>query len=580
MPLKILIVDDEASNCLIINSILSSAGYQTAVAHNGAEAVAIFEKESPDIVLMDVMMPVMDGYEATKIIKKLAGGRVVPVIFLTAVDDEKGLARCIECGGDDFINKPYNHVILKAKVDAMARLSQLHSTVITQHNELTYHQERLLKEQEVAKTIFSNIAHAGCLNSSNIKYMLSPMAIFNGDLLLAARKPSGGMYIMLGDFTGHGLSAAIGAIPVADIFYRMAAKGFGIDEIVSEINKKLRKVLPTGIFCAAAIIEVDSVEHRLLVWNGGLPDILVCRKNQGISHRFESMHLPLGVVGNDQLDKKIHSLAISEGDSIYLYTDGVIEAWDINGEMFGQKRLEDHLTLDGRKNAPAFSTLPPSMAVGGERGRFDVICQDLESFIGDQSHSDDITLIEILCNEGMEADIAPRSVTNDRLMPPMTWRMALDLKADALRTLDPLPLLTHLLVEIQGLRKSRDHLYTVIAELFLNALDHGLLNLDSTIKSTPHGFMEYYTKRQDNLVNLQEGQIKIIFEHTPVDNGGKLLIRIEDTGAGFDYHKALPRLKENMAPSGRGLPLVRSLCEDVSYFDKGNIVEAVYSWHS
>ena len=563
MPLKILIVDDEASNCLIINSILSSASYETVIARNGAEAVDIFEKEIPDIVLMDVMMPVMDGYEATKIIKKLAGGRVVPVIFLTAVDDEKGLARCIECGGDDFINKPYNHVILKAKVDAMARLSQLHSTIITQHNELTYHQERLLKEQEVAKTIFSNIAHAGCLNSSNIKYMLSPMAIFNGDLLLAARKPSGGMYIMLGDFTGHGLSAAIGAIPVADIFYRMTAKGFGIDEIVSEINNKLRKVLPTGIFCAAAIIEVDSVEHRLLVWNGGLPDILVCKNNHGIAHRLESMHLPLGVVDNDKLDKKIHSISISQGDSLYLYTDGVIEAWNINGEMFGQKRLEEHLTLES-----------------GEGGRFDVICQDLENFIGNQSHSDDITLIEILCNESIEADRTPRSVTNDRLMPPMTWCMTLALKADALRTLDPLPLLTHLLVEIQGLRKSRDHLYTVIAELFLNALDHGLLNLDSAIKSTPYGFMEYYTKRQDNLANLQEGQIKIIFEHTPVDNGGRLLIRIEDTGAGFDYHKALPRLKENMAPSGRGLPLVRSLCGDVAYFDKGNIVEAVYSWHS
>ena len=563
MALKILIVDDEVSNFLIIKSILSAAVYETVVAHNGEEAVAIFEKDPQDIVLMDVMMPVMDGYEAAKIIKKLSGGKFVPVIFLTAVDDEKCLARCIECGGDDFINKPYNHVILKAKVDAMARLSQLHSTVLTQHNELTLHQERLLKEQEVAKTIFSNIAHAGCLNSPNIKYMLSPMAIFNGDLLLAARKPSGGMYIMLGDFTGHGLSAAIGAIPVADIFYKMTAKGFGIDEIASEINKKLLKVLPTGIFCAAAIIEFDSVEHRLLVWNGGLPDILVCRKNQGISHRLESMHLPLGVVGNDKLDKKIHSLAISEGDAIYLYTDGVIEAWNISGEMFGQKRLEDHLTLDG-----------------GEGGRFDAICQDLESFIGDQSHSDDITLIEILCNEDMVADIAPRSVTNNRVMPPMTWRMSLDLKADALRALDPLPLLTHLLVEIQGLRKSRDHLYTVIAELFFNALDHGLLNLDSTMKSTPHGFMEYYTKRQENLANLQEGQIKITFEHTPLDNGGKLLIRIEDTGAGFDYCNALPRLKENMALSGRGLPLVHLLCEDVSHFDKGNVVEAVYSWHS
>jgi len=564
MPLKVLIVDDDVSNCLLINAILSAAGYQTVVARNGAEAVAIFEKDPQDIVLMDVMMPVMDGYDATIKIKKLAAGRIVPVIFLTAVDDEQGLSRCIECGGDDFLSKPYNHILLKAKVDAMAQLSQLHSTIITQRDELEYHQERLLKEQDVAKTIFSNIAHAGCLTSPNIKYMLSPMAIFNGDLLLAARRPSGGMCIMMGDFTGHGLSAAIGALPVADIFYRMVDKGFGIEEIIAEVNNKLRMVLPTGIFCAAAIIEVDLAQHKLLVWNGGLPDILVHRNNRGILYHLESMHLPLGVVGNEKLDKKIHSVEICQNDCVYLYTDGVIEAWDANGEMFGQKRLEEHLKPN-----------PDSDGCG----RFDMIHEDLDKFIGDQSHSDDITLIEIICNEGLDGyDERLSPVINNKIMAPMTWRMTLDLKADALSKVDPLPLLMHLLMEMQGLHKSRDHLYTVIAELFLNALDHGLLTLDSAMKSTAHGFMEYYEKRQKDLAHLQEGQIKIIFEHTPVDTGGKLMIRIEDSGSGFDYHKIFPALGENMTASGRGLPLVRSLCQEMSYFGKGNIVEAVYYW--
>lgn len=563
MPLKVLIVDDDVSNCLLINAILSSAGYQTVVARNGAEAVAIFDKDPQDIVLMDIMMPVMDGYEATIEIKKLAAGRVVPVIFLTAVDDEQGLARCIECGGDDFLSKPYNHIILKAKIDAMARLSHFHSTVIAQRNEIEYHQERLLKEQNVAKTIFSNIAHAGCLNASNIKYMLSPMAIFNGDLLLAARKPSGGMHIMLGDFTGHGLSAAIGAIPVADIFYRMTAKGFGIDEVVSEINIKLRSVLPTGIFCAAAIIEIDTVEHKLVVWNGGLPDIFVYRKNDGIRHRLESMHLPLGVVGNESLDKEMQCVDIDQGDGIYLYTDGVIEAWDLNGKMYGQKRLEMLLQGDQENSS-----------------KFDVIRNDLEEFIGEQDHSDDITLIEIICDEDPYSYEAVDKEVNDRVIPPVTWRMTLDLDADTLRNVDPLPLLTHLLVEIQGLRKVRDHLYTVIAELFFNALDHGLLKLDSTMKSTAHGFMEYYEKRQINLANLQEGQIRIVFEHTPMASGGKLTVRVEDSGEGFDHQKTLPSLEVNTSASGRGLPLVRSLCQEFSCFGKGNIVEAVYYWHA
>lgn len=563
MPSKILVVDDDLSNRLILKSLLTSVGYQVIVAENGEQAVAIFERESPDVVLMDIMMPLMDGYEATKRIKELATGRVVPVIFLTAVDDENGLSRCLECGGDDFLKKPYSAIIIKTKVDAMVRLSQLHATVITQREELSAHQERLLKDQDVAKTVFQNIAHAGCLNSPNIKYMLSPMSIFNGDLLLAARKPSSGMNVMLCDFTGHGLSAAIGALPVADIFYRMTAKGFGVEEIIYEINNKLKRVLPTGMFCAACIIEINPAEHKLIVWNAGLPDILVCGSRNGIRHRFPSMHLPFGVVGNERLDTSMCSVEIDEGDGVYMYTDGVIEAWNINGEMFGQKRLEEYLS-----------------AGQGGAGRFSVICDSLGKFIGDRAHSDDITFIEIICNEDFVSDVSIPQAINGQFTPPMTWRMTFDLEADVLRNVDPLPLLTHLLVEIQGLRKSRDRLYTIMAELFFNALDHGLLKLDSAMKSTPHGFMEYYDKRNKSLAELQEGKIKIILDHTSVDDGGVLVVRFEDSGSGFDYHKQLPALSENVAASGRGIPLVRSLCQDLSYSGNGNIVEAVYRWYS
>src|SRR5690606_40932182 len=83
------------------------------------------------------------------------------------------------------------------------------------------HNEHLLREQHVAKAVFDKVAHSGCLDAPNIRYMQSPYALFNGDLLLAAYKPSGGMHVMLGDFTGHGLPAAIGAMPLAELFYGM-----------------------------------------------------------------------------------------------------------------------------------------------------------------------------------------------------------------------------------------------------------------------------------------------------------------------------------------------------------------------
>jgi len=561
--LNILIVDDELSNLLLLKAILSGVGHHAIMAKDGGEAVAAFEREQPDMVLMDVMMPGMDGYEATRQIKARAGERFVPVIFLTALDDERALAKCVECGGDDFLTKPYSRVILQAKIDALARTSKLHSTVKLQRDELVYHQDRILKEQEVARKVFANIMHSSSLSEPCIKYLLSPMALFNGDLLLAARKPSGGMRVMLGDFTGHGLSAAIGAIPVADIFYRMTAKGFSIGEIVIEVNRKLRAILPPGIFCAACLVDADPGEHQLSVWNGGVPDVLVLGDDGNFHQRFISRHLPLGVVGEDKLDTGLEYSEINRGDLIYLYTDGVIEAWNPRGEMFGQARLEQSL-----------------LSNGSAASRFDGIRNGLLDFIGDQSHSDDITLIELTC-DGLAShhfDVAEQGAVTQPSVSAMEWNVTLEFGPDTLRNFDPLPLLIHMLMEIQGLRGHREHLYTIIAELFSNALDHGLLGLDSVLKATPHGFAEYYQLRARGLAALQQGRIRIDLAHAPYDTGGKLVIRVEDSGPGFDHQKKSFVPDESTIPSGRGIGLVRELCDSIQFSGNGNIAEAVYSW--
>ena len=104
-------MDGERVNLMVLQAILEHDGHRVLTADNGQEAVERFQAESPDVVLMDVMMPVMDGYEATRRIKAGCGERFVPVIFLTALTDEHALALCIEAGGDDFLTKPYNRVI-------------------------------------------------------------------------------------------------------------------------------------------------------------------------------------------------------------------------------------------------------------------------------------------------------------------------------------------------------------------------------------------------------------------------------------------------------------------------------------
>ncbi len=554
--IKVLLVDDDRINRVLLNAILKREGYAVVEANNGQEAVDCFVAELPDLVLMDVMMPVMDGYEATRLIKEKTADRFVPVIFLTAVTDEQALAQCVECGGDDFLVKPYNRVILKAKIDAMLRIRQVYATIKAQRDEISYHQHRLQHEHEVAERVFAKIVPKGCLDLDNINYMLSPVSIFNGDLLLATRTPSGSLFVMLGDFTGHGLPAAVGAIPVAEVFYGMATKGFTLAAIVGEINRKLRASLPTEVFFAACFLDFSAGGESLILWNGGIPDV-VFYSNDGKVQSIPSNSFALGVM--DNVDCEPQRFDISEGDRVYVYTDGVIEAENLEGEMFGEDRLEGLF----HENAN-----PTEMFVDIQDG--------LSHFCQGHEQSDDTTLIEVRCQP--MPDYSQIAQVEGFRKTPLVWRSSLELEGDSLRGVDPIPILMHIVTEVQGLAGYREPLYTVLAELFNNALEHGLLGLESKLKHDVEGFSKYYTLRQERLANLEEGRIRFDFEHVPFQDGGRLTIKVTDSGPGFDYQNTLSALSSNMTHSGRGIALVTTICEQIVYFGNGNEVSAEFVW--
>ncbi|MEX7644509.1 response regulator, partial [Stenotrophomonas maltophilia] len=111
--------------------------------------MALFVERRPQLVLLDALMPVMDGFEAARQIKALAGEALVPIIFLTSLNEEEALVRCLEAGGDDFMAKPYSAVILAAKIRAMDRLRRLQGTVLAQRDQIARHHHHLLNEQRV-----------------------------------------------------------------------------------------------------------------------------------------------------------------------------------------------------------------------------------------------------------------------------------------------------------------------------------------------------------------------------------------------------------------------------------------------
>ena len=552
--MKVLIADDNTADQLLLRKIVEKEGHQVVLANDGCQAVELFEHHQPDLILLDALMPNMDGFTAAKIIKDKAGDNLVPIIFLTSLQDAQSLARCLDCGGDDFLSKPYNRIILKAKMNAFKRMRIMHS-------QIQQHHHQLLVEQQVAKKVFDNVTHSGSLGLPNIKCSLSPMSVFNGDTLLASRRPNGNLQLLLADFTGHGLPAAIGAMPMADIFYGMTEKGFGLVEIIRELNAKLNRILPIGVSSCAALAEFDFLEGCIRLWNGGLPDCVIYRAGSGAIETLASMDLPLGVVDGKSYNPRVKEFKMARGDRLFIWSDGILECRNAQGEMFGQERLYQIIS-QCRDPEHIFAALK----------------ETVHNFMADEARDDDLTLAEITMVDLTDLPPYQFSVAKSGIRGPKNWQVDLHLHADTLKAYNPIPLIVHILTEVEGLRAVTGQLYTLVAELYANALDHGLLQIDSSMKNDAAGFTQYYKLKEERLAALAQGHIIVRVQHQAFDDGGELILEMEDSGQGFDYHRLQQQAVSAEGYCGRGLPLLRTLCKQLDYLGKGNIVRATLRW--
>ncbi|WP_188035624.1 fused response regulator/phosphatase [Pseudomonas sp. EZ-C24] len=557
--LQVLIAEDGAADRLLLAQIVRRQGHQVLTAENGAEAVALFRQHRPQLVLLDALMPIMDGFEAARQIKALAGETLVPIIFLTSLSEEQALVRCLEAGGDDFIAKPYSAVILAAKIGAMERLQRLQAKVLEQRDEIALHHQHLLNEQRVAKAVFDKVAHTGCLQAPNIRYLQSPFALFNGDLLLAAYTPSGDMHVLLGDFTGHGLPAAVGAMPLAEAFYGMTGKGYGLAQTLREMNAKLKRILPVDMFCCALLLNISYQRGTVEFWGGGMPDGYHLAASGELLATLPSTQLPLGVLAPERFDERTQVMPLAPGERLLLLSDGVIETSNAGGQLFGVERLQQVIALN-RTPALLFEELLQALQAFGGRARDDVsLC--------------DIRMLEPAADLPANAGHADRGRSS-----PLDWSLGFELRGETLRWVNPVPQLLQLLQEIHGLRPLAGQLHSVFAELYTNALEHGVLGLDSALKGDAAGFSEFYRLRGERLAQQVDGYIRIDLKVEPWERGGRLTIEIRDSGVGFDVEQVLARLPRQDAFSGRGIHLVRRLSQDAQWIEGGRCAKVEVLW--
>ena len=542
----VLLVDDEPVNLQLLRGMLRHrAGLEFLTAADGEEAVQRVSERRVDLVLMDVLMPGVDGYEATRRIKALDGDSYIPVLFVTALNDDEQLARCVACGGDDFIAKPVSRVQLNARVDSWLRISQVYRTLRRQRDELDAYQRRNEMDQWIARDVMQRATASEVLHRQGVAYRYHPAEILSGDMLLAAEGPDGRCFFLLADFTGHGIAASIGTVPAADLFYGAVAAGAGPEEVLARINRKLFEYLPANLFMAGALLVLDPRQQSVEVWNGGMPDVLY-RAADGCHGRVTSSHLPLGV---QRSFGSAGTTVLSAPQAVWAVSDGALEERDADGEEFGVARAEAALHAGG------VGALDDAVAAFRDGTR------------------DDMTMLEV-----RPADFAAPGVADVSRQAPRDWSFSLELDARALREVSPLQPVGDGVARMEAMdEESRQALLTVLAELYSNGLEHGVLGLDSGMKDSPDGFTAYYEGRQQALQALRVGRVRIQLDRRSDDAGPFLLIRMTDSGSGFDYQGLLAGGEsDHSALRGRGLTLIQGMCESLRYYGRGNQVEAVY----
>ena len=253
----ILIVDDVPTNIMVLAEALN-VGYRIKMASNGIDALKIAQQSpQPDIILLDVMMPEMNGYEVCERLKAQSKTRDIPIIFVTSKGDHDDEAYGLILGAVDYLTKPVEPAIVLARVSNHLALKQT-------REELMQNNAQLHREKEMVEDIIVRIRSSAPFDTRYIRYFLSSVDRTAGDMIFSAFRPNGCQHVLVCDFSGHGLPAAIGGPLVSYIFYRLTAENQPLAVILTEINRTLQQHLPTQLYMAACAVEISTIDfHKL-----------------------------------------------------------------------------------------------------------------------------------------------------------------------------------------------------------------------------------------------------------------------------------------------------------------------------
>lgn len=380
-PETILAVDDTPTNISLLAGLLGER-YKVKAATTGAKALELAAAQPPDLILLDIMMPGLSGYDVLERLRADVRLRHIPVIMISAVDEIESVIRCIELGAEDYLPKPFNPTLLRTRVNASLEKKRLRDDIVR-------HLDQIEKELKAARDIQLSMVPLDFHPPTSVVPVeifatLEPAREIGGDLYDFFWSEDGRLCFVVADVSGKGAPAALFMARVKTMTRLMATlyrepSGEPADPgaIVTRINDELCRDNRHDMFVTVFFGILDPRTRTLDYCNAGHnPPYVIGRA--GAAKLTGAHGVPLGITQAFPYESATHTLAA--GECLFVYTDGVTEAIDGTNAFYSDQRLEK--LLRGLAGAPA-------RAVVSE------VTASVREFAGREPQADDIATMAI-----------------------------------------------------------------------------------------------------------------------------------------------------------------------------------------
>jgi phosphoserine phosphatase RsbU/P len=341
---RILVADDDATSRKLLVRILSRAGYSCTQASDGIEALASLHTEPPSLLLLDFDMPGMDGAEVLKQLRRDAEAAIaqLPTIMLTGHGGEESEVSCLEAGADDFVTKPINEAVLRARIETQLRLRSMRIQLQQQNDELEAWRRNLERDLAAARLTQQSLIpqKPPGLPGWDIAACYRPVIQVGGDIYGWRRMADGRTLFWIADATGHGASAALLTTLAKLLFHHGSVEHNEPVEIMEAVNNDFRSIFGARSFMTAMCVALDPKTGRASVVGAGHPPLLVAR-NGGQTEAIPSSAPPLGLL--EQSEFLETNIDLEPGEAFLLYTDGLYGSGHEENPRLSSGRLGEML---------------------------------------------------------------------------------------------------------------------------------------------------------------------------------------------------------------------------------------------